>query len=151
MSSSLPSAEALQSQMRQVRREMGTDVEEIVDSARTLTDWQHYVRTYPWLCLGAAAALGYLVVPTRIHYVQPDPATLAELARQHKVVVRPTESSKPKQGLVAGIAAAAVSALLQGGMGLARQSLNTYLTTQLNGRPHGSRQNGSHNYEESGR
>jgi hypothetical protein len=151
MSSSLPSAEVLQAQMRQVRSEMGTDVQEIVDSARVLTDWQYYVRTYPWLCLGAAAALGYLVIPTRIHYVRPDPATVAELARQHKLVVQPTQDTKPKQGLVAAIAAAAVSALLQGGMGLARQGLNSYLSHQFDGQPRGSKPNGSHSYEESGR
>lgn len=58
-------AAAIQAKMRTVRREVGEDVEEIVESARTLTDWRHYVRRYPLVAVGAAAALGYLVVPPR--------------------------------------------------------------------------------------
>jgi len=150
MSNPLPSAETLQAQMRQVRCEMGEDVQEIVDGARILTDWHYYVETYPWVCLGAVAALGYFVIPTRIHYVRPDPATLAELAKQHKVVVQPTESSKPKQGLMAAAAALAVNAALQGGMAIARQGLSSYLNGQLHGKPTGANHNGSHSYEESG-
>lgn len=149
--SNLPSAEAIQAQMRNMRCEVGDDVQGIVENARTLTDWHYYVRTYPWACLGAAAAVGYLVIPTRIHYVRPDPATLAELARQQKVVVQPSESSKPKTGLFAAAMAMAVNALLQGGMGLARQGLNSYLNGQFNGKHSGSHHNGSHDYEESGR
>lgn len=144
-----PSAEEVQQQMRQVRCELGDDVQEFVDSARTLTDWHYYVRSYPWLCLGAAAAVGYLVIPTRVHYVRPDPATLAELARQHKVVVQPTQDSKPKQGIVAAVAALATNALLQGGMALARQGLSNYLDGQLKSR--GPSHNGAHSYEESDR
>jgi hypothetical protein len=149
--SSLPTAETLQAQMRSVRCEVGEDVQGIVDNARVLTDWHYYVSTYPWLCVGAAAALGYLVIPTRVHYVKPDPAALAELARQHKLVVQQTDSSKPKPGLMGAVVGMAVSALLQGGIGLAKQGLSSYLDGQLKGNRWGTQHNGSHNYEESGR
>jgi hypothetical protein len=149
--SKLPSAEAIQAQMRSVRCEVGADVQGIVENARVLTDWHYYVRTYPWICIGAAAAVGYLVIPTRVHYVKPDPATLAELARQHKVVVQQTASSQPKPGMLAAVVGMATSALLQGGLGLAKQGLSTYLESQLNGKNHRSQHNGSHDYEASGR
>jgi hypothetical protein len=142
-----PSAEVVQQQMRQVRCELGDDVQEFVDSARVLTDWHYYVRSYPWLCLGAAAAVGYFVIPTRVHYVRPDPATLAELARQHKVVVQPTQDAKPRQGIVAAVTALAVNALMQGGMALAKQHLSNYLDGHLKAR--GPSHNGAHSYEES--
>lgn len=58
-------AAAIQEKMRTVRREVGEDVEEIVESARTLTDWRHYVRRYPLVVVGTAAVIGYLVVPPR--------------------------------------------------------------------------------------
>lgn len=144
-----PSAEEVQAQMRQVRCELREDVQDFVESARVLTDWHYYVRTYPWLCLGAAAAVGYLIIPTRIHYVRPDPATLAELARQHKVVVQPTKESKPKTGILAAATALAVNALMQGGMSLARQGLANYLDGQF--KAHEASHNGARTYEESDR
>ena len=56
------SVEALRKQMQAVRRELHYDVEGVVDTAKELTDWKHYMRSYPWACLGAALAvvIGYL-------------------------------------------------------------------------------------------
>ena len=47
-------------QMREVRAELRDDVQELVGSAREMADWTTYVRAYPWLCAGAAFALGAL-------------------------------------------------------------------------------------------
>jgi hypothetical protein len=58
-------AEYIRRQMKNVRQEMGADVKEIVHGARQLTDWRYYLRTHPWACVAGAAALGFLVVPTR--------------------------------------------------------------------------------------
>jgi hypothetical protein len=58
-----------------------------------LVDWKHYVKTYPWVCLGAAVALGFLIVPKRSRAIRPDLATLTELARTGHLVVKPAPSA----------------------------------------------------------
>ncbi|MEZ6046421.1 MAG: hypothetical protein R3C11_12795 [Planctomycetaceae bacterium] len=55
--------------MQRIRCELQTDVEQVRESASQLTSWQYYVRKYPWACVGAATALGALVVPKRKHVV----------------------------------------------------------------------------------
>ena len=67
-------------------------------SARIMVDWKHYVKTYPWVCLGTAAALGFLIVPKRSSAICPDLATLTELAGSGHLVVKP--ASTAAQGLI---------------------------------------------------
>ena len=40
--------------------------DEAVEKARTKFDWRHYVASHPWVSLGTAAAVGYLLVPRRL-------------------------------------------------------------------------------------
>jgi len=56
------SIKAIQKRMKEVRRELGND---LATSARDITNWRSYVRASPWICLGAAVAIGYLVVPKK--------------------------------------------------------------------------------------
>ena len=56
---------AIRQRMEEVRCDLDQDVQEIVEGARDLRDWRSYVRTYPWVCVGAALAVGYLLVPRR--------------------------------------------------------------------------------------
>jgi hypothetical protein len=55
----------IQRRMAQVRHELHVEVREVVQGAHSLTDWRSRVRNHPWLTLGAAAAVGYLIVPKR--------------------------------------------------------------------------------------
>jgi hypothetical protein len=55
----------VQARMKGIRCDIDQDMEDVSASARSMVDWRHYVRTYPWVCLGAAAALGFLIVPKR--------------------------------------------------------------------------------------
>jgi hypothetical protein len=55
----------IQRQMAQIRHDMHHEVQGAVQGARTLTDWRSIVRSYPWLSLSVAAAVGYFVVPKR--------------------------------------------------------------------------------------
>jgi len=73
--------------MKQLRCEIDEDMEDMAASARSVVDWKHYVKTYPWVCLGAAVALGFLVVPKRSRVLRLDLATLTELARTGHLVV----------------------------------------------------------------
>lgn len=55
----------IQRRMARIRHELHEDVREAVKGAQSLTDWRSQVRSHPWLALGAAAAVGYLLVPRR--------------------------------------------------------------------------------------
>ena len=87
-----PLDESVQERMQQLRREIDADMEEVTASARTTLDWKHYVNRYPWVCAGAAVALGFLIVPRRSTVLRPNVATLTELARTGHLVVKSTPS-----------------------------------------------------------
>jgi hypothetical protein len=129
----MTSAESIQEQMRQVRCELGEDVQGLVDSARVMADWRHYVRSYPWLCLGLAAAAGFLLVPSRVQVLRPDANTLADLVKRHKVVVEggPRPTAKPPATMGSMLS----GALLQGGLALGRHYLTNYVQTCLARKP----------------
>ena len=73
--------------MQQLRCEIDGDMEDMAASARNVVDWKHYVKTYPWVCLGAAVALGFLIVPKRSGALCLNLAALTELARTGHLVV----------------------------------------------------------------
>lgn len=89
------SAELLRQQMEVVRRELHYDAEGVVDTARELTDWKYYVQSYPWACLGAAALVGYALVPQKINVMRPTSKQLAALAKKQHLVVQP-DNEDPK-------------------------------------------------------
>lgn len=60
-----PDTETLQRRMKAIRRELGCEMEVITDRVRDFGVWQLYVRKHPWVCLGAAALLGFLIVPRK--------------------------------------------------------------------------------------
>jgi hypothetical protein len=64
MSVAASDAEDIQRQMRSVRSHLSADVNELVENARDMADWRYYVRRYPWASVAAAAAVGFLLVPT---------------------------------------------------------------------------------------
>jgi len=88
--------EAIRQQMQAVRRVLDDDVQQITEQARVMSDWRHYVKTYPWMCLGTALAVGYFVVPKRmiVRGVQPDSQTLAELAKQSHLMATANSASR---------------------------------------------------------
>jgi hypothetical protein len=57
--------EDIQRRMAQIRHEMHGEVLEAVKGAQSLTDWRSLVRNHPWLTVGVATAVGYLLVPRR--------------------------------------------------------------------------------------
>lgn len=57
--------DTMQERMQGIRGDIDQGLEDVSASARSMVDWKHYVKTYPWLCMGTAAALGFLLVPKR--------------------------------------------------------------------------------------
>jgi hypothetical protein len=92
-------AERIQRRMHDLRGQMDDDLEEVVDSAKEFIEWRTYVKSYPWACVGVAAAIGYLVVPSRVELESPDVDTLLQLAKQNKLVVEANPSPRKQGGL----------------------------------------------------
>ena len=141
-SSSSHEADEIQREMREIRAELRDDVQELVVSANKMADWTSYVTAYPWLCVGAALAAGYLIVPQRAVVMRPDAEAMIELAKKHKLFVNTTDGKAPRKrgGLFGELLGLAAATVLQGGLKL--------VTTQLahafadppahsNGRPPG--------------
>lgn len=65
MASATDEIEDIRRHMAQIRRELHDDVRGVVEGAEAATDWRRYLTAYPWVTLGVALAVGYLVVPKR--------------------------------------------------------------------------------------
>jgi hypothetical protein len=105
--------------MQKIRCEIDHDLEDVSASAHRMVDWKHYVRTYPWVCLGTAAALGFLIVPKRSTTEYAGPATLTKLARTGHPVVEPPPSAP--RGMVETLLATVASTVVSKVIGLLAQ------------------------------
>jgi hypothetical protein len=114
------SGDDIRERMRFVRRAIGEDMDCFVESTKEITDWRSHMRRHPWLCLGAAIALGYLLVPKRPQILAPDAETLLELAKQRKVVIN-TSPPRPKSDLLKSILLGAAGAVLRTSVAFAGQ------------------------------
>jgi len=79
----------LRTRIEELRRDLGRNIEETVDIARTTLNWRHFVATHPWLCLTTAAVAGYLLVPKPKRYALLGPDAVADLKARGFVVVKP--------------------------------------------------------------
>lgn len=129
--SDTPTAEDLRQQMRQVRRDLGAGVEEIVDQARSLTDWQHYVKSHPVACLSAAAIIGYLLVPSRRPVIRAVVNPLAGATAVDSVTDDVEVKSSAPPGLFSKITKALLTTAIQGGISIVQQQVNHWLAAQL--------------------
>ena len=102
-----PATTAIRQRMEEVRCDLDEDVQEIVEGARDMGDWRSYVRSYPWVCLGAAAVAGYLIVPRRPW------ETIVKMANQGRVLA---SSQLPRQGSASGMLLSMVSSLVMRGV-----------------------------------
>ena len=50
-----PADDTMRARMQGMRCDIDQDLEDVSASARSMVDWKHYVKTYPWVCLGAVA------------------------------------------------------------------------------------------------
>ena len=120
-----PPAESVRARMQQLRCEIDGDMEDMAASARSMVDWKHYVKTYPWVCLGAAGALGFLIVPKRSRVIRSDLATLTEPARTGHLVVKP--ASAATHGLIDALLATVANIAVQRATAYLGQSMGRLL------------------------
>jgi hypothetical protein len=70
----------IQRRMAHIRRELHEEVTGAVKGAQSLTDWRSQVKNHPWLALGTAAAVGYIIVPRRRRPETPTIVTVNPVA-----------------------------------------------------------------------
>ena len=122
-----PLAKSVRARMQQLRCEIDGDVEDMAASARNVVDWKHYVKTYPWVCLGTAAALGFLIVPKRSAALHPDLASLTELEKTGHLAAAPAPTAT--RGLVDALLATVASIAARKAIGFLGQSVANLLGT----------------------
>jgi hypothetical protein len=120
MDSHSKDVESLRQEMHEVRTSMVDEVHDLVENARSATDWRCYWRTHPWAWCGAAAALGYLVVPAR-RIGHADVRRLADLAQSATTKPPPPLSRK----IMAELAGMALGFVAQRGMKFLGDRLET--------------------------
>jgi len=116
-------AEQIQRTMKVIRCEIDKDVDQVKQSVSTFTSWQHYVKNYPWTCVGVAAAIGYAIVPRKLEIRSLNLKTLEKLARKNHAVIE----EKPKKQSDHGAARTAVTFLA----GLALKAATAQLIQKL--------------------
>jgi len=112
-------------QMARIRCELDENVEQVVESARQMTDWRYYVRAYPWAALGLAFVAGYFVVPRRVEIVKPDADEIYKLAKKNRIVVQDNTSASKKADRGMG------GAILNFVANMATRSLMAYVGQQV--------------------
>jgi hypothetical protein len=112
-------------QMEEVRRTAGAEVESIVQSAKTLSDWRYYIKNHPFVLAGAAAGLGFLLVPRKkaAQGATDDAKELVELLKKHHV--RGVTVEGPPRGLVKTAIGIATPFLLRTAMNLVQSRMSS--------------------------
>jgi len=89
--------------MAVIRRDLHTNVSESVAGAEAVVDWGRYTWTYPWIALGAAAAVGYLIYTSGHQKVAADTGSLADEAKAGE----PVAGARAAWGILLPVAVAA--------------------------------------------
>ncbi len=77
--------DSLLQRMGEIRDDLDEGVQDIVEQAREMRDWRTYMNSHPWVFVGAAVAVGYIIVPRRpnrvdsISKVQPQSSKSARV------------------------------------------------------------------------
>lgn len=117
-------AEKIREEMARIRRGLPGEIQDIKESARTMTDYRYYLQRHPWACMGAALAIGYLIVPNRTRIVSPDVETLEKLAKKNKLLVKAQpDIGKQQPGPLNMLVKFAANSLLRAGVAYAGQQM----------------------------
>lgn len=86
-------------QMAVIRRERHMNVRESVAGAEAVMDWGRYTWTYPWIALGAAVAVGYVIYTSGHQKVTAGTASLADGARASEPVAGAGAGGQERPGI----------------------------------------------------
>jgi len=124
-------ADELRQEMRRVREDIREDVQDVVEGAQDLTDWRHYVRTYPWACVAVAAFAGYLMVPNKSYVHSPSASELKKLAADNKLVVKQSPVAQPKNSFAGAMFTLGMNTVGRAALSYLGQQAGKMLTPNL--------------------
>lgn len=136
MSTAPNEVDEIRRQMADIRRELHEDVRGVVATAEAATDWRRYLTAYPWVSLGAAFAVGYLVVP-RKHRPTAIIADLSKVQAAVNVAQDRKEATTRKKGLIGAALGMAVPFVLRAAQGYALKYLEQWMLQQQVNAMHG--------------
>ena len=110
-----PLDDTVRARMQGIRCDIDQDLEDVSASAQSLVDWRHYVTTYPWVCVGAAAAIGFLIVPKRSAATNSDLPAPTEPASTSQPVaaVAPVAAPSVARGVFDALVGAVVGVVVR--------------------------------------
>ena len=85
--------EDIQRRMAQIRHDMHGEVLGAVKGVQSLTDWRSLLRSHPWLSMGVATAVGYVIVPKR----QTDAPTIVAVNATAPEMAALVDPKKPSE------------------------------------------------------
>ncbi len=124
---------AILRQMEEVRRDLDDGAQEIVESARDLGEWRHYVKNYPWTCMGIAFTIGYLIVPRRRLELHTANRKQADLVDHSPQLTKSYRSSAG--GIGSAVKVFAGNLLWRSALSYAARQAKQYLELQFNPLP----------------
>jgi len=134
--------DAIRREMARVRRELHADVQGVVSTAEAATDWRHYITAYPWISLGLATAVGYLIVPRRKESAtsQLKQASEEELGKIRELIAQTQQNvakvtqtggeSKRGKGLISAALGLAAPLVIRAAQGYVMKFLENWILQQ---------------------
>lgn len=117
-------SEAIRESMREIRSELPYDVDEARERVKQLSDWRYHLSRRPLAVMGAAAVVGYMMIPAK-----RTAGTVMVHRDSAPVAVGPT-----KRGMFGGIAGAVATMALRHAAVMATNQVASKLS-QSNSRP----------------
>ena len=134
-------------EMARIRRELHEDVRGMVEGAEAVSDWKHYIRRFPWVGIGVAFGVGFLVVPKRRRSTAevaravidelPSPTQVGRrAARGAKSAVESVQTIVPEvpkkkgRGIIKGLIGLAMPIVLKAGQNYAIQFAHNWIAQQ---------------------
>ena len=134
-SSTLSEIDEIRRHMAQIRHELHEDVQGVVKGAEAATDWRRYVRNYPWVTVGVAFGIGYLVVPRRSHPPVGTTVNFSQADQARPVVYSAPSVAEPekkkRKGLFRTAIGFAAPFVLRSAQGYALQFFEQYLAQKM--------------------
>ncbi len=125
-----PSAEVVRLHMEQLRSDLGQQMDETVEKARTLLNWRHYVRTYPWTAVAVAAAAGFMIAPRGAKRCRAAWDGESQVGSKGRGTSQSERTAMVEGGLAAVVANTVGSALTRGMANYLAQQVEKWVATR---------------------